>query len=65
VATASPLLCAAGVSLLCLTICRLLPSSGITRLRWYYETIDSLLLFCLPPFARLLGILSVSLLLVR
>ena len=38
-ATASPLLCAAGVSLLCSTICRLLPSSGITRLRWYYETI--------------------------
>ena len=34
-----PLLCAAGVSLLCSTICRLLPSSGITRLRWYYETI--------------------------
>jgi hypothetical protein len=26
---------------------------------------DSLLLFCLPPFARLLGILSVSLLLLR
>jgi len=39
VATASPLLCAAGVSLLCSTICRLLPSSGITRLHWYYETI--------------------------
>ena len=39
VATASPLLCAAGVSLLCSTICRLLPSSGITRLRRYYETI--------------------------
>jgi hypothetical protein len=39
VATASPLLCAAGVSLLCSTTCRLLPSSGITRLRWYYETI--------------------------
>ena len=39
VATASPLLCAAGVSLLCSTICRLLPSGGITRLRWYYETI--------------------------
>ena len=39
VATGFPLLCAAGVSLLCSTICRLLPSSGITRLRWYYETI--------------------------
>ena len=39
VSTASPLLCAAGVSLLCSTICRLLPSSGITRLHWYYETI--------------------------
>ena len=39
VSTASPLLCAAGVSLLCSTICRLLPSGGITRLRWYYETI--------------------------
>jgi len=39
VATASPLLSAAGVSLLCSTICQLLPSSGITRLRWYYETI--------------------------
>ena len=38
-ATASPLLCAAGVSLLCSNICRLLPSSGITRLRWYYEAI--------------------------
>ncbi len=38
-ATGSPLLCAAGVSLLCSTICRLLPFSGITRLRWYYETI--------------------------
>jgi len=34
-----PLLCAAGVSLLCSTMCRLLLSSGITRLRWYYETI--------------------------
>ena len=39
VSTASPLLCAAGVSLLCSTICRLLPSGGITRLHWYYETI--------------------------
>jgi hypothetical protein len=39
VATASPLLCAAGVSLLCSTICRLLPSGGISRLRRYYETI--------------------------
>src|SRR5258708_7375433 len=39
VATASPLLCEAGVSLLCSTIFRLLPSSGIPRLRWYYETI--------------------------
>ena len=39
VATASPPRCAAGVSLLRSTICRLLPSGGITRLRWYYETI--------------------------
>ncbi|MDX6499114.1 MAG: hypothetical protein QOG23_2374 [Blastocatellia bacterium] len=39
VSTGFPLLCAAGVSLLCSTICRLLPSGGITRLRWYYETI--------------------------
>ena len=36
VPTVSPLLCAASVSLLCSTICRLLPSGGITRLHWYY-----------------------------
>src|SRR5262245_37409101 len=37
--TVSPPLGADDVSLLCSTICRLLPSSGITRLLRYYETI--------------------------
>src|SRR3989441_11567359 len=39
VSAGSPLLRPAGVSLLCSTICRLLPSDGITRLHRYYETI--------------------------
>src|SRR5215475_9478131 len=39
VVTVSPPLGADDVSLLCLTICRLLPSGGITRPHWYYETI--------------------------
>ena len=39
VVTESPLLCAVGVSLPRSTLRRLLPSSGITRLRRYYEAI--------------------------